>query len=339
MSLLLHILLWVLSVAGFCIASIFDESMMTFSSSNVKTPVDITISLRSTSVILPNSRIGVALPRFSRYFADTDVARSNMSFSTLRISPSFLFDAEFLEGVNFYDRIGNETVPYAAALLIIKTNSNYSVPALTPFVIKVYAENKIGATCGFPSSAVYASSPGYFAPFKQFRLFTLTEDVSLNTTIDNHDSVIFSVYDGIGRGCAKLNLCNGHGQCDYCYETCKCYEGYGDPADLVATGSGLALDCSQSKSFNVRYALLCFAMLVGNQVLLLLLVVVVVVVVVKEHAQKEKPLATCPHLRRRHTQSQSAPIKAFVCDRMGHVLAFPHLQVLHVKRVSGFVSR
>eukprot|EP01032_Pedospumella_encystans_P011492 gene11492-13359_t len=59
-----------------------------------------------------------------------------------------------------------------------------------------------------------------------------------------NDSYEFDFFSGLGQGCAKLNSCNRHGQCDYCHEKCYCFEGFGSDSDLLQTGRNVQPDCS-----------------------------------------------------------------------------------------------
>jgi hypothetical protein len=266
LALALCLACWVYFVSS----AAFDKAYVYFNPRKVKAPLDITFDLRSTIDIKPELRIGIAMPRFTRYFYETNETRQNITYSELNISPSYLFEAQFIEGVNFNDIDGNDTIPYSGAMVMIKTRANATIPSFTPISIKIFKENQIGAVCGFPSSQAVNFNPGYFEKFKAFKIFTLdteeisytesvttggvttTETVYRNITIKNDDSIPFSFFDGVGDGCAKMSLCNGHGTCDYCYETCKCFEGYGNVnTDLLATGSPIAMDCSQSMCLNI----------------------------------------------------------------------------------------
>lgn len=269
LDIILYLSCWIYFVSS----AAFDKAYVYFNPRKVKTPLDITFDLRSTINIKPDLRIGIIMPRFTRYFYETNATRQNITYSELSISPSYLLEAQFIEGVNFNDIHGNETIPYSGAMIMVKTRANSTIPAFTPISIKVFKENEIGAVCGFPGSQAVNFNPGYFETFKPFKIFTLgtdeisytetetingvttTETLYRNITIRKNDSIPFSFFDGVGDGCAKMSLCNGHGTCDYCYETCKCYEGYGNTnTDLLATGSPIAMDCSQSKiTFTISF--------------------------------------------------------------------------------------
>ena len=60
-----------------------------------------------------------------------------------------------------------------------------------------------------------------------------------------HENVPFMYTQAIGPGCSNLNLCSGHGYCDYCTASCICQDGFGSPADkLAVTPNDFPPDCS-----------------------------------------------------------------------------------------------
>ena len=52
---------------------------------------------------------------------------------------------------------------------------------------------------------------------------------------------------GVGDGCLAFSHCNYQGQCDYCYERCHCYRGFGSRSDLLTVGRDVQPDCSSSE--------------------------------------------------------------------------------------------
>lgn len=84
-----------------------------------------------------------------------------------------------------------------------------------------------------PTSAAPSAAPT-FSPTVQ-RLFY------------HNDSYIFDFYTGVGKGCQGLKECNRQGQCDFCYEKCYCFDGFGSSEDLVMIGRDLQPDCSTRK--------------------------------------------------------------------------------------------
>ncbi|RYG68372.1 hypothetical protein EON64_05325 [archaeon] len=240
----------------------------------VKSPLDFAISFRTTRVILANERIGVVLPRFTQRLDDYEPNPSNITFSELIISPSTRFQAEWLEGINVY---GDE-VPYPSPLLVIKTRNGEAI-GLDSFVnIRIYKENGIGAVCGFASSTVYQQNTSLVYSSPPFTIATLLPSIYaynetvlfMNTSFNaagvmvrneslglglytfyrnvsyfNDDLRAFDFYQGLGGGCSALRQCYGQGQCDFCYEQCRCFRGFGHEADVVGVGYLPSLDCSE----------------------------------------------------------------------------------------------
>ena len=52
---------------------------------------------------------------------------------------------------------------------------------------------------------------------------------------------------GVGDGCLAFSHCHYQGQCDYCYERCHCYRGFGSRSDLLTVGRDVQPDCSSSE--------------------------------------------------------------------------------------------
>lgn len=60
---------------------------------------------------------------------------------------------------------------------------------------------------------------------------------------------VITNYSGVGKGCSSLNNCHQKGRCNFCSETCECFNGYGASNDTIAIGSSISTSCSQRKSF------------------------------------------------------------------------------------------
>lgn len=210
---------------------------MYLSPKTLKTPLDITIEFRTAVDIPPGKSIGISLPRFTRDLRDDNVTYSNITYSKLLISPSYMFDAMFIEGSPNYDKDGNLTLPYSSAMIILKPLSNATIVAYSTIPLRIYKENGIGTVCGFPDSQTATNFINSIKPFKNFKIYTLDQLPGTNITKRSSDTFSFTSYDGIGNGCRKQNDCNGNGVCDYCYETCSCNEGYGSITDIGPKGS------------------------------------------------------------------------------------------------------
>lgn len=240
----------------------------------VKTPLDFTINFRTTREISSAEQIGVVLPRFTQRLSDYQDQPSNISFSDLLVSPSATFKAQWLEGINVY---GEGQLPYPSPVLIIAPKINASIAANSYVSLKVFKENGIGVVCGFAGLDVLKANTSLVYPSKPFTIGTVLPGLVpyevtvllINTTYDNsgalvsntsvitellrtrngsifaNDSHPFDLYTGVGSGCAALGKCSGHGRCDYCYEQCRCFEGWGADSDLLLTGASPSYDCSE----------------------------------------------------------------------------------------------
>merc|ERR1711871_1344848 len=62
-----------------------------------------------------------------------------------------------------------------------------------------------------------------------------------NATVVNQ---AISISTQVGDQCMDKNYCFDHGTCDYCFNECKCFDGFGGPNDVFEPGS-LSIDCSQ----------------------------------------------------------------------------------------------
>jgi hypothetical protein len=49
----------------------------------------------------------------------------------------------------------------------------------------------------------------------------------------------------VGNGCQEMSSCNLHGTCDYCYNTCTCDMGFGNPATEVYEYGSVRIDCAE----------------------------------------------------------------------------------------------
>jgi len=242
--------------------------------SSTQKPLDFTVSFTLQRDIHPHEHIGVILPRFTRRLENNTLPIiSNQTLYNVLISPSYLYSAEWMEGFSLTGADG-DGVPYVDSMLLVRSALNETLTASSSISITVFKENKIGATCGFPPSTVPVNSVASFSPFRlvtvrdglvhtikkvleQFSVkypngsiaYNYTAAVNVtgfrNVTLRQNTSHNIDVYSGLGNGCSNLNNCNGRGICDYCYEICKCYDGFGSSTDLIQVGSPISPDCSQ----------------------------------------------------------------------------------------------
>lgn len=260
--------------------SSFDQATLTLGTNETMVPMDFSISFRTTRDIHGHEFIAIVLPRFTRFLNPSITYEStpqNISLGGLIISPSYFFHAAWIEGLPHYD---DEQSPYLSSQLHLQMRGNLTLPSRTPLYITVYKENGIGAICGFPSFERYNASPAFIYPFRPFKIATITPSIvyyeelvsrlnytydenadlvtimpylvnvtyaSHNTSYLNNDSYVFDTWQGLGKGCASQSQCNQHGRCDYCLQTCHCFEGYGADSDVVKTGRDLNADCSSSE--------------------------------------------------------------------------------------------
>eukprot|EP01035_Chromulina_nebulosa_P018855 gene18855-24640_t len=132
----------------------------------------------------------------------------------VRLSPSTVFEGAWINGqLNSSD--SNSSLPYSQSQLKLRTN-------------------RIGIYCGFPSSEDYYLS--------QYRV-SVSPFTIANNNVTNSTQTIKS-FDGFGLGCTKLNNCNGHGACDYCYNKCICQRGFGSIDDIITIGKDVDGSCS-----------------------------------------------------------------------------------------------
>jgi hypothetical protein len=69
--------------------------------------------------------------------------------------------------------------------------------------------------------------------------------LKVNSTYYYSEAAPFLFSGAIGAGCDDISKCNGHGACDYCSSTCKCFDGYGSERDRsFAIANDFNVDCS-----------------------------------------------------------------------------------------------
>lgn len=276
----------VLSVCHHCNASeSFDKAQLYIDGNDTKTAFDFTIKFRTTRDIYHHEIIAIRLPRFTRSLKDFNVS-ANITFGNLVISPSYYFHAAWIEGVPVVD---GEQLPYLTSELHLQTKGNYTLMSRSNVELTVYKENGIGAACGFPSSDAYNATGKLIYGFKPFFMgtinlnllrehnitekyldftyassspgaallynTTLYRNVTAysNNSLMNNDTHNFDYYTGIGAGCKGLSVCSFNGACDYCFETCRCFSGFGNSSDLLQKGGGVLPDCSARKSISYYF--------------------------------------------------------------------------------------
>jgi hypothetical protein len=280
----------------------FTFASLILNETKTRTPFDFTITFRAIDVnFTVNYPTAILLPRFTRNLQSTNVTARNISYSDLIISPSTIFEAQFIDGYHQYSDIHTSysRLPYISSMIIIRPRNGYTIKENSTVSVKIFKENGIGAICGFPSSSNHNSSKGYIYDPKLFSIVSLNLDVFAsnitetiyNYTFDSGGSLLFfgqeeqnttvfrnvtyfvnnsrvlDFYPGVGKGCNKD--CLLHGKCDYCYETCHCFEGYGSANDIISIGSSVNQDCSSRKELKWCFAFifLCFRSFVWSSFL------------------------------------------------------------------------
>ncbi len=279
---------FLLATVSQTLAPSFDQASLNVNSNSTLTPFDFTVRFRVTRNIEHHEYIAIILPRFTRALTDFTVS-TNISFGGVLIGPSHYFHAAWVEGVPHFD---DNYSPYLVGELHLQTKGNLTIESQSIIELTVFKENGIGAICGFPSSDVVNASGSFVHPFRPFKIATINPYFSpynITTEFDNYtysaantllsitplyknithlynatnyvrnDSYTFDFYTGVGKGCSRMNNCMFQGACDYCYEQCVCFEGYGAKTDLVADGRNVNADCSSSEYSSV--CVLCFVYL------------------------------------------------------------------------------
>jgi hypothetical protein len=264
----------------------FTYASLIVNETKIRTPFDFTISFRALDVnFTVNYPTAILLPRFTRNLQATNITAQNISYSDLIISPSTIFEAQFIDGYHQYSdsHTSYSRLPYISSMIIIRPRNGYTIKENSTVTVKIFKENGIGAICGFPSSSYRNSSKGYIYDPKLFSVVSLnievfakdrletiytyifdaggiltsSSQVEQNTTIFRNvtyfvnNSRVLDFSTGIGNGCSKE--CSEHGKCDFCYEKCHCFDGYGSDNDIISIGSSVNQDCSSSKQFVFRY--------------------------------------------------------------------------------------
>lgn len=227
-----------------------DTMLIIPSGSNLRAAIDFTLSFTVTRDILPTEYIGARLPRFTQRFQSINesVNVGNVTISDVIVSPSYFYTAAWYETPNIYGSAAQGILPFRDSTLIIKSAINATIESGSTVLLKVHRENGIGAWCGFASSTI--STTEVVTPSDPFEIFTLINYVENNTfygdgspgrnfTLEKNTSSPIDTISGLGPGCD----CHGHGKCDFCYEVCQCFEGYGASSDVVSTGASLSVFC------------------------------------------------------------------------------------------------
>lgn len=259
---LVRILLLAICVSSTSYIQTFETAVLSLpTGATTQSPLDITISFVTSRDIYPTEFIGVKLPRFTKRLSENSTVTpfTNITVSSLLVSPSYLYDVTWLEYSNIFGRTGDGILPFRRSMLLIKSAINATIQSFSTVTLLIHKENDIGAVCGFAGSALSPST--VVKPSDDFEIFTMhTEDVSIllyNATNDKDEYEIFEVtyknnntkkfttYPSLGNGCSQVGNCGTtNGACDYCFEQCRCYDGFGSPTDIIAVGSTISPRCT-----------------------------------------------------------------------------------------------
>jgi len=176
------------------------------------------------------------------FAGNASLALRNTSFGDLMVAPSYTFSARWVPGAVSSNSIDH--LPFAGAELHLKMINGAELQEDTTYQLQVFRENNIGSQCGFPSSATSKLYGNTIYPFNPFEILTARINAYDEITAYNNDSYSIDTYSGVGDGCLAFSHCNYQGQCDYCYERCHCYRGFGSRSDLLTVGRDVQPDCS-----------------------------------------------------------------------------------------------
>ena len=154
----------------------------------------------------------------------------------------------------------NETHPYSQSSIIIRARSYVNIAANTSLSISIPNGNYISAYCSLPSSALYYNSShlvnSVLVPNARYRYIN-----DNNTFSPFSKPIAFSSFPAIGKGCAHLKNCSGHGTCNYCLSQCICDHGYGSLMDVTANGRDISNSCDTSKCTYIYNSYMLFLIL------------------------------------------------------------------------------
>ena len=291
LTLLIILILCVIYIDG---DASFDSAQLVIAGDKTNTPLEFNITFRPTRIVGVNEIIVVRLPRFTRSLSENTTAQ-NISYGEVLIAPSYFFAAKFLSGINTYDNnlmpyrtaelhimpLFNVTFAKQAQYTItvfrengigavcgfpsteiVNATGHYTY-AFKPFEILTARalESPTSAPTQLPTmpTATPTCEPTFAVPTAEpttgVPTYTPTFAPTEEPFFYHNDSYQFDFYSGVGSGCKAQNDCNKAGQCDYCHETCYCFDGFGSVTDLVTIGRDLQPDCSSRKYITVFYKL------------------------------------------------------------------------------------
>ena len=129
--------------------------------------------------------------------------------------------------------------PYNSSMLTLQLRDLNAISPRTMHTVTIYKSNKIKAYCGHPTNS------------KKLMIGTNATGTVKWMSIESSPL--------IGNGCQEMSSCNLHGTCDYCYNTCTCDKGYGNPLFETYEYGAVRIDCAERTCPHgkVRLARLC----------------------------------------------------------------------------------
>lgn len=201
----------------------FKDNTIQFSTDKIRQPTNVIISFRAHCGLVPYEILTINLPRFTRSDFNGTIA-SSVSYGGLFLTPSLLFQAAWIEGLD------NTLTPYNSSRILLRVEHYNRITIDDMITVNISIENNLKAYCGFPSWESVTSSeslPDFY--------------ISSNNT---SGSTPFE-FPQIGKGCTEWDNCNGNGRCDFCQERCICNEGHGSPAEIASIGHLFDGKCKQ----------------------------------------------------------------------------------------------
>ena len=155
----------------------------------------------------------VKMPRFTTSTLKQGVEGgspgANIPMDQVELAPSMYWKGSWTEG----SWCAGCADPFAGSLLalqVMRINGNLTFHDL--HTVTVFKSNGIKAFCGQAMNSA--------------KLRIGTNATGSLEWMDVATSPL------VGNGCQDKSSCNLHGTCDYCYNTCTCDMGYGNPAEV-----------------------------------------------------------------------------------------------------------
>jgi hypothetical protein len=221
--------------------SVFEEcyaysSSMSFFPQMQKLPNEITMVFSFAQKLLHGDRLRVYLPGFTnagRYLTNVEDSAITSSvagetvLSTVWWRTSFDWTNTWTEG-NFSDGYVGSYVEFSPVLdgWVPSGSVDHFPDRNNEFNLTISRTSQLSPYCG--------QKPN----FEGFAFEVFGGQFNISRTS-------FGSTAGIGFGCDAQNKCNGNGDCNFCTNTCECFDGFGSAQDLAyAATDNFKPDCS-----------------------------------------------------------------------------------------------